>query len=229
MSKRLKLGAYWKARRESVEQCAGRLFAFMGDLTECDKVFSHWYGLGRSRKDALKREIEVHSRHSILALLDKARNRNFHKEVIEDLGFHPCVWNGGESDKEASLSVTCGLYCEAPGLGGNSVILEFPEQLGELSSQANASRVLSLTASCWEPDWAGIFSNEAMNARDWERKPFVDWMVYVPRKIANVPLPSTVMHLENGGSLIVVQPNPPSVGNPEEQERIHTIEAIVRG
>jgi len=72
-----------------------------------------------------------------------------------------------------------------------------------------------------------MFSNEAMNSRDWEQRPFVDWMVYVPRQIANVPTPSTVTPLENGGSLIVVQTTPPTVDNPEDQERIRRIGEIV--
>jgi hypothetical protein len=176
----------------------------------------------------MKREIDVHDRQAILGLLDSARNRNFHKEVIEDLGFHPCAWNGRESGSEVSLSVTCGLSCEAPGLGGNNVLLGFPEELGDLADPVKASRVLSVVASCWEPKWAGIFSNKAMNVRDWELKPFVDWMVYVPRRISSVPSPSTVAHIETGGSLIVVQPSPPTVDNPEDQERIRRIEQIVR-
>ena len=100
--------------------------------------------------------------------------------------------------------------------------------MGELIVPTRASRALSLAGTCWEPDWAGLFSHEAMNIRDWQRKPFIDWMVYVPRKIGSVPPPSSVTYLENGGSLIVVQANPPAVDSPEDQERIRRIEDILR-
>ena len=228
MISKLTLGAYWDARGESIEQCRDRLYAFMHGLTQCGEVFSRWFVAGRSRRNALEREIDVHDRQAILDLLDSARNRNFRKEVIEDLGFHPCAWNGRDSDSEVTLSITCGLSCEAPGLGGNNVVIELPSKLGDLADPVKASRVLAVVARCWEPKWAGIFSSDAMNLRDWEQKPFVDWMVYVPRRISSVPTPSTVAELENGGSLIVVQPSPPAVDKPEDQERIHRIEQIVR-
>lgn len=232
MSSRLALGAYWKPRRESIEQCADRLFVFMHALTLCDFAFSQWFKLGHSRRDALKGKVNVQSREELFALLDKGRHRrDIGKAVMEELGFSVSLWNGGEEGKDAGLSVKCGLYWVSPSPNAslsNCVTLDFPEDFGGLTNPANASRVLSVAASCWEPDWAGISSSESRSARDWWKQPFVDWMVYVPRKIASVPPPSTVTHLENGGSLIVVQPNPPVLANPEDQARIRIIEQIVR-
>lgn len=224
---RLTLGAYWKARREPVERCADRLVAFMSAIPKFDDAFVNWYRLGRSRKDALRQKLDTQNRQELLTLLATGRNRrDTDKEIIEDLGFGVWLWNG-ETDREAGFNVTCGLYSEAPGLC-NNVVLKFPAELARLADSAVAMKLLSAAVISWEPDWAGIFSNEAMNNRDWDRKPFVDWMVYVPQRIASVPSPSTVAHLENGGSVIVVQPNPPSVDNPEDQERIRRIEQVVR-
>lgn len=232
MSNSLTLGAYWKPRRESIEECADRLLAFMTAIGECGSNFVHWYHKGRSRNDALRKEIAVRDRDELLALLDKGRHRgDIEKTIIEDLGFSVGIWNGGAPGKEASLSIACGLYWVSPSPNAslsNYVVLNLPEDLGDLADPAKASWLLALTARCWVPDWAGIFSNEAMNSRDWGRQPFVDWMVYIPQRIASVSPPSTVTHLESGGSLIVVQPNPPALKNPEDQERIRRIEQIVR-
>ena len=225
------LGAYWKPRPESIEQCADRLLACMTEIRECDPVFAHWYQTGRSRKDALKHEIDVQNRAEVTALLDKGRNRNFYEEAIENLGFGVGIWNGGNPGKEVGLGVHCGMYRISPDPKGglsNCVTLSFPEDLGELSDSIKVSRILSVVASCWEPDWAGVFSHAAMNTRDWERKPFVDWMVYIPTMIADVPPPSAVTHFPNGGSLIIVQPTPPAVDNAEAQERIRAIDAVIR-
>lgn len=231
MSNRLTLGAYWKPRRESIEQCADRLLAFMHGLAQCDIAFSQWYKLGRSRKDALKHVIDIRNRDELLKLLNKGRHRNFYKQVMEDLGFIVGIWNGGKEGKDVSLRVCCGSYWVSPNPNvagiGNSVTLDFPEQFGELADVAKASRILALTASCWEPDRGEIVSRELKDVGDLQEWRYANWMVYVPRKIASVPPPSTVTHLENGGSLIVVQPNPPAVDNPEDQERIRRVRRVL--
>lgn len=229
MSNRLELCAYWGPRRESIDECADRLLAFMRDLTRCDEAFSQWYERGWSRKDALKRKVDVHDRDRLVGLLEKGRNRgDFDKSVIEDLGFHIGMWNGGDSDKEVGFSITCGLYSEIVGVGSNNVVLLFPKDPGALVDPERASHALAVVVKHWAPDWGVILSNEARNVRDWWQKPFVDWMVYVSQRVASVPSPSTVTHLENGGSLIVVQPSPPRVDDPDAQERIRRIEKIVR-
>jgi hypothetical protein len=228
MSK-LKLGAFWKPRRESIEQCADRLQAFMAELVQCDEVFASWYQLGRSRKDALRRKIDVHDRRTLLTLLNKGRNRrDYGGEVIEDLGFRVGLWNGGPEERMVGLSIGCGLYSKVFGLGANSVVLGFPEELGALADASKTSRVLAITARCWEPDWAGVFSVKAMQTSDWSGEPVVGWMIYLPRKIERVPTPSTVAQLDKGGSLIIVQPDPPSLDNPEDLERIRRVEEIAR-
>jgi hypothetical protein len=200
----------------------------MQTLHGCDKAFSHWYRLGRSRQDALRRKIDATDRGELLALLGAGRNRrDTDKGIIENLGFHVWMWNAAESEREAGLNVTCGLFSETAGLS-NCVVLNFPRELGRLSDCSVTTKLLAAVATSWEPDWAGIFSNEAMKSRDWEQKPFVDWMVYVPLRIARVPPPSTLTHLENGGSLIIVQPVAPTLDNPEDLRRIREIEQIIR-
>ena len=222
------MGAYWAARREPLEICAEKLFNFMVELQNCHEVFAHWFHRGHSRKDALKSKIDTQNRQELLALLAAGQNRrDTDKGIIEDLGFGLGMWNGAEPDMAATLDVRCGLFSKAAGLT-NSLVLNFPRELGRLRDCEVTGKLLAAAATLWEPDWAGIFSNESMKTRDWEQKPFVDWMVYFPRKVTSVPSPSSLTHLENGGSLIVVQSVPPIIENPEDQKRIHGIEQIVR-
>jgi immunity protein 52 of polymorphic toxin system len=228
MNNSLVMGAYWQARRESLELCTDRLFKFMARLRDCDEVFANWYHRGGSRKEALKNRIDAKNRQELLALLTTGRNRrDTDKGIIEDLGFRAGMWNGAQPDRAASLDMRCGLFSKVAGLS-NSVVLNFPRELGRLSDSEVVSRLLEAAAVSWDPDWAGIFSNEAMKSRDWEQKPFVDWMVYIPRGIGSVPRPSSLRHLENGGSLIVVQPITPVLGNPEDHKRIREIERVIR-
>jgi hypothetical protein len=133
--------------------------------------------------------------------------------VIEELGFRVTLWNGGSGKKTAGLSIKCGLYWTSPTANAgmsNCVTLDLPEDLGDLKQVDRMSAMLAAIARAWEPDWAGV-----------------DWLVYVPRRIDRVLPPSSAIQLENG-SLIVVQPDPPTVNNTEDQENIRRIESILR-
>ncbi|MBO9602819.1 MAG: hypothetical protein J7496_09965 [Novosphingobium sp.] len=65
-----------------------------------------------------------------------------------------------------------------------------------------------------------------MRERDFDGdKPFVDWMVYVPRAIDFAPLPGHVEKLPGLGSIVVVKPDPP-VG--EDQDELASIRQVER-
>jgi len=233
MTRRYMLGAYWAARKESVEQCADRLHVFLADLATCDPALATWYERGRSRKEALEKRADVGDQNYLLSLLDRGRNRrDIGRTVIEELGFGGGLWNGGKEGKEAGLSVKCGLYWASPKSNAsmsNCVILDLPEDLGELNQTGRMARVLVAAARAWEPDWAGVMSKNAMSERAFNAKvPFVDWMVFVPRKISGAPSPSSVVELRGLGSLVIVQPVAPS-GDPEELPRIHQAEKAIFG
>ncbi len=233
MNSRFFLGAYWPARKESIDQCAGRLLGFFGDLVTCDSALSTWYELGRSREQALEKPADVQNQDYLLKLLDRGRNRrNVERKVIEELGFHISLWNGAGEGKDTGLAVTCGLYWVSPTQNAslsNCVTVDLPEQLGDLGRAEQMKHLLTTVVRAWEPEWAGVMSREAMRTRSFDaRRPFVDWMVFVPRSVGLLPPPSSVTDLENG-SLIVVQPEPPSRSAPEDQSNIQRIEELVGG
>jgi hypothetical protein len=226
------VGAYWPSRKESVEQCAERLRKFFVALAATDPVLATWFETGRSRKQALEKPAHIGDQSYLLGLLDRGRNRrDVGRTVIEELGFRVGLWNGGNGENAIELGVKCGLYWTSSNPNAslsNYVTLDLPKDLGELKQAERMSTVLAAVARAWEPDWAGVMSKDAMNARAFDaRIPFVDWMVYLPRKIDGLPAPASVTQLEKG-SLIVVQPDPPAVNSTEDQENIRRIENILR-
>lgn len=231
MSGRYKLKAFWRRRRESAESCAERLYRFMEAIKTCDDVFTKWYHLAGSRKEALQKPIKTGDMAEIRSLVEAGMNRyDVGNEPIYDLGFHVMIWNGGGSATSINLSVGCGLYSEVPGLGGNGVTLHFPRELGRLADPSVAVQVLLSAVKCWNPDWAGIFSDESMPPyEDFDpNTPIVDWMVFIREVIASVPPPSTVLQLEGVGSVVIVQPHPPRRDDPEQLKVINGIEQIIQ-
>lgn len=200
----------------------------MQQLAVCDDVFSHWFHRGRSRKNALEREIYFQDKEEIIALLENGRNRrDTSGKAIEELGVRIGLWNGIGEGKSVGVSITCGMYSETQGVGSNCINMDFPEDIGELQNPEKACRVLSIVASCWKPNWAGIFSNAAMDSHNWGQEPLVDWMVYIPGTVQEVPSPSTIVSLEDEGSIVIVQPKPPVFDNKEDQEQVQTIRRIL--
>lgn len=233
MSEVYVLGAYWGARLESAEKCAERLHVFLTGLRDCHESLSLWYQKADSPRKSLQRPLESIETPSLIKILKEGRNReNASGTVYEDLGFQVGFWNGQEGDGKASFSLRCGLYWQStnPGVSvGNCVVLDLPKNLGTLASPQRMSQVLAVTASAWQPDWAGVMSESSMLAKNFDaEEPFVDWMVYVPRKVEEISEPAFISALPCHGSLIVVQPDPPSLDNVASQDLVSRVEAVVK-
>jgi hypothetical protein len=233
-----KLRAYWKPRKETIESCADRLFRFLTALAGCDGVFSRWFKLGMSPRKALKSEIDFKNKTCLLDLLDKGRHRkDVGREVMEDLGFSVGMWNGGTPTKAVALSVSCGSYWIGPSAsGGNSVVIDLPEELGDLRRSECMENVLVVAAKCWEPDWVRVSLAQLAKVEDVvpgkpiEGPKYFDWMLYVSNKLMpnpKVPEPSLVKPVDALGSLIVVQQEPVEAENPVHLQRVKAVEVAL--
>lgn len=232
MTSRFKLGAYWPPRRESIEECCDRLAPFMLELAACDPVFASWFEGGYSLEESLANPAATGDRQYLMDSLNRGRNRrDIGDTVIEELGFRVGWWNGASNDRAVSLGIHCGSYCVGPNPDTyfwNSVLLRLPRDLGALGQPENMAQVLAVVAKVWEPAWAGVYSQDAMDKRKFDiREPFVDWMTYVPADIGEVPAPSLVYSAPGRGSLVVVQPEPPG-DTPGELQRIQRIKELLR-
>jgi hypothetical protein len=221
---RLFLGAYWSARKESIDECADRLLSFFGDLAKCDDSLIKWYELAGSRQQALERRSHVESREYLIRQL----RRGSHS--FDSLGFTIGLWNGGDESQSVALSVTCGSYHETL---GNCVTLNFPEDLGSLVDFRRMRGVLAVVARTWEPDWAGVASEQAKSGRGFDPcRPFVDWMIYISNallpKVPTFEPPTSTEHLPTG-TIIVVQDEPPDPCNPLHLESIRRVRDALRG
>jgi hypothetical protein len=228
-----KAAGYWKPRKEDLDACTARLQRFLLTLSECDPVFEKWYRKGMSGKSALRTEIDLTTKENFVNMFDLGRHlRDSDKSVIDELGFQIGVWNGKKSIKMVGLSVTCGQYASTEGLGGNNIMLELPEDLGGLKSYDQMLKVLSAVVDCWEPDWAGVYSVEATDSREFNTSiPFIDWMVFLSARkwvCASVPEVLPRRTDDSQGTILVLESEPPQPGDIAHIERVHQIERAIR-
>ena len=228
---RFSLQTYWSARQELISQCADRLLRFFTDLMPCDASVAKWFMKGRSRKEALKHPVDVTNRETLLKLLERGRHRNCYKEIMYDIGFSIGLWNGAETNKSTDLTLTCGGYSEHIKVP-NNLIIELPNQLGGLANADRMRAVLASGATAWEPDWAGIISDDAKESREFDaEKPFVDWMLYLSRKwLPAIPAlpPGASAESIGAGTLIIVQDEVPDPSNDSHLENIRRVETALR-
>lgn len=227
MSQQL-LRAYWPPRHETSDSCAGRLGRFLHEISTLDAVFATWYKLGKSLRLSKKSVIDSASKSSLVELLEGGRNRtDVGKRVIEELGFSVGLWNGLGNSQMAGLNITAGSYSNAKGLGGNCVLLDLPEDLGELGNHERMANLLAITATSWEPNWAGVMSRNAVTGTASADSPIVDWMVYISNEIAirepRVSAASAVFRVGDIGHIVIIQNFPVDQRNADHINRVRSV------
>ena len=156
------LGLYWSARQEPLETCVGRAYRTFRALQSAG--YDRYFFLGRSRRDALKRQFEV-SEENVRVLLGKGVNREDlpPRPPIPELGWSIAFWSGDADDESYAISIHCGAYSPAV---GNSVVIKLPPA-GPLSLSVSPDGALKAYRSLveiWEPDQAVLCEGSI----DWE-------------------------------------------------------------
>ncbi|MEX0977648.1 MAG: Imm52 family immunity protein [Pirellulales bacterium] len=225
------LGAYWPAREESLDACADRASRFFTEVVEIDPLLGNWHERAKSRKGALEKRADVKDREFLRELLKRGRHwTDIRRRLMKDLGFSFGLWNGQDEPRSIGLHVTCGLYFE--GLS-NCLTLDLPDELGGLRDVRQMRAVIAAVAKSWEPNWAGVMSEVAMERRKFDgSKPFVDWMLYISNRwLPSAPElkpPASIERLP-AGTLIIVQDEPPDPDDPAHLENIKQVVAALRG
>lgn len=232
MDDRFLIRAYWEARRETADECANRLLHFLMRIGGRTAVIATWYETARSRRKATEKTVSP-SKDALLSLLQRGQNReDVTGKVIEDLGFHVSLWNGRSGREISGLSITCGLYSDVVGVGSNCVLIELPEELGELANGEVMAELFRDVIECWDPQRASVCSELAVDNRTFDANcPFVDWMVYVSElEIAatSVPDVAEVRHV-GSGTMILVEDHATNALASEHLRKVEQVGNVIGG
>ncbi|KFA93852.1 Imm52 family immunity protein [Archangium violaceum] len=220
MAENYYVGAYWGPRRETAQECAGRMERFLHMLARCEPSFAQWYMAGRSFPRGLPGSPVVPEAKELEKLFLKSRSRTaIGKEPVEDLGFSRSMWN---AKKDATdIHLTCGKY--SPWGGPNVCLLELARTgavLQRLLLQPPVlAEMLTSMATAWDPDFAVATSSEMVALV--ERKMGdvrIGWLTYLSRQLGTLPpLPAPVLIEPVGtlGWLLILSPEPMTASNPE--------------
>ena len=164
------LGLYWGPRRESVEECAERWLRALRTLSE--HGFSTYYQKGQSRKDALRRPIDL-TPQSIHALLAKGVNRrDDNRQPIAQLGFSFAAWSGHADGEAYEVSGTCGCWSDVV---SNRFLLNLPAngRHSVASALPQLRQAFAELIQIWQPDKAILCDSGELA---WENRRFAPTM-----------------------------------------------------
>ncbi|MCW5766984.1 MAG: hypothetical protein KIT68_13525 [Phycisphaeraceae bacterium] len=171
--------AYWEARPESIDDCAGRLAGFASDIAAIDVRLIGWRRKGSSRAVALTSPIVDLTSPDVCRRV--LREGASHCTESQSLGCSVYVWSPGDDPRaDAALTIHCGSMVHGC---GNAVILEHcGEQLNGLPV---LQRLVTILAERWDPAWAGTMSEPVeLTMSGSMPTPLLDLALYVREDMA---------------------------------------------
>lgn len=193
MSEACYIGAYWGNRRETSAECAQRVAHLLIDLASCDDTFARWFRKGRSRKDALAREIKADQVQLQELLECGRRRRDTDRTIVEDLGFRIGLWNGA-AGAETELTIRCGSYASTDEAWiQNSCVLALPREGDSFERThrlAAVRAVLKAVVRAFDPDWAVVSSDRQRESTPPSQppgSPHVGWITYFSKRYGRLP------------------------------------------
>jgi hypothetical protein len=145
--------AFWGPRPQSVEDGVAAIVATLRGLGWLDEQrFGRWFALGKSRKDALRREIAVDPD----AIRSSLKRNQEGGRVFEELGWSFSAWNGASQDEQAltfrsHFSVTSQWV-------KNSVVFGLPPEWEQDLDRAR--QALDLVVRAWRPEQANVWNGD---------------------------------------------------------------------
>lgn len=208
-------GAYWRARKESPDECASRVVALLESIAGVEASFSRWFRQSKSRKDAWKKPVTP-NQDELAKALGRTKDRHH-----EDLGYRISGWNGALEESDAcSFDAAVGIYSEWV---NNFWLFELPIH-GASSERVLTARVLSgllrSMATALEPDWGVAMSHAHRDIADPNGRANVQigWVSYLSHRLGAVPplpAPVRIEPVEDKGTIIVLTPERFTASNPE--------------
>ncbi|WP_254614634.1 immunity 52 family protein [Myxococcus sp. CA056] len=206
---------YWRARKESPDECASRVVALLESIAGVEASFASWFRQSKARKDALKKPVTP-NQDELAKVLERTKDR-YH----EDLGYRISGWNGASEDSDAcSFDAAVGIYSEWV---NNFWLFELPihgASAERILTAQTLSGLLRSMATALDPDWGVAMSHAHREIADPTGRANVQigWVTYFAQRLGVVPpLPSPVRiePVEDKGTLVILTPERFTASNPE--------------
>jgi len=200
-STEMTFGCFWSSRSERASECAHKVFSFIKQI-ESYPGCSAWYFKVWNEKN-INRAISfnMYSLEEMALYIEKSINRDdtvFHNP-IPSLGYRINLFND-DNYLESKLSISVGIYSDNL---LNRIILKISENNPILTDLQQSVAMLNTMVDCWNPDWAGLYTREAVEKKHLNKigpeNPFLGKILYLNPSVYSrkrVKVLRTIDHLK---------------------------------
>ena len=199
------IGAYWKNRKQLLDNIINPTVQTLKELGEIDEQFLNLYELGNSRKQALENKVSVSS-ESIKKLYQKRSKKNdFDQNGYSKIGYRLSLWTGHTDYESSAISFNAG---SSSTLLTDLCLINIPTEgtaKNRLLQFDKVKEIINLLIQKWNPDIIVLNSRELSNALDTTNE--VGWVTYTKKLKGRVKLNDKVVHEEDfsGGHLFYLK------------------------
>lgn len=146
------ISAIWIEKdKKAIKECAKNIYDFLILLKAHNPdLFASWYEKGYSKKEAMKRKIDI-TEEQFSKDLGKNKNKKH-----DDLGTTISYWTGNENEElSAAISFTIGGYGDKS-FNKNSCVINLPSEGKYYEIPENQESLKNLLVQYWKPDSALI-------------------------------------------------------------------------
>ena len=226
------IGAYWHDRQEPLPACAMKASAIFTQLAQANPIFSEWFELGRTRREALRKLVRT-DELSLQSLMTRDRSRtDFNDILLPGLGYSLYLWNGRKDGEDAvNIDLECGSFGPYT---VNRCLINLPsgeETRSHMMQVSILTKILLDIVNIFQPESGGIYSSEYnLLAPIKKRVPVIGWIMYLPVNpvtIPALPMPAQVLPLGVQGAFIILTEERFSVNNSAHVELAGQVATIL--
>ena len=195
------IGAYWKNRKEFLENIISPALQTLKGLSELDEQFSNLYELGNSRKQALENKVLLTTENIKKLYQEGVKKNDLDQEGYNKIGYSFSVWTGQEDGKSSKISFRAGTSSERL---GNVCLIKLPYEgaaQDRLLRLDKVKGIMKLIIQNWDPDTMILKSGKLSDTLDTVNE--VGWVTYVKKFNGRSKLGNKIIHENNfcGGHL----------------------------
>ncbi len=199
------IGAYWKNRKEFLENIISPALKTLKGLSDLDEQFLTLYELGNSRKQALENEVSLTSEIIKKLYQEGVKKNDIDQDGYNKIGYNFSVWTGHEDGKSSKISFRAGSSSERV---SNVCLIKLPYEgtaKDRLLQLSKVKEIMKLIIQNWNPDTMILKSGKLSDALGTVNE--VGWVTYTKNLKGRVKLNNKVVHEESfcGGHLFYLK------------------------
>jgi len=189
------IGAYWKDRKQLLDNIITSTLQTLKRLSEIDEQFVNLYELGMSRKEALEHKALLSHKYIEKLYLKRVKKNDLDPNGYSKIGYRLSLWTGHKDGEASNISFGVGKSSDKL---TNVCLIQMPFE-GAASDRLlhfdKIKEIITILIQKWDPEVVVLNSTELSNKLNVMNE--VGWVTYRKKVKGKVKLSNKVIHDDN--------------------------------